>query len=723
MNRREFVASTAALALPSNSALALQSSSAQPSESGWFDKPMRWAQVVFVEDDPGNYSPKFWFDYFRRIHADAACLGAGGYMAFYPTKVPFHYKSRFLREGMDPLGEMVKGCRELGMNVIARTDPHACHNDLYEAHPDWIAVDESGKKVRHWADPRLWVTCSLGPYNWEFMTAVTREIVQLYKVDGVFCNRWEGPAMCYCEHCTKNFRAAAGLDLPRRLTPADKSYRAYLDWRQNRFFELWKLWDREIQAISPTARFIPNTGGAERLLDMDRIGDMASTLFYDRQARRGAPAWFNGRFAKEYRSTLKRKPIAAITSVGHEDPYRWKDSVQSGDEIRMFIADGIANGAHPWFAKFNAKVIDQRWMKPVEDIYTWAWKHESYLRNVEPLARVAMVYSQATVHHYAAGHVKDKYDDHVSGFYHALIESRVPFEMVNDRQLTPENIDRFRALLLPNVAALSEGQCAQLTSYVERGGSVVATFETSLYDEWGQRRADFGLRDLFGCSFAGKVEPRMQNSYLSLEHSTKHPLLRGLEDTPRIINGVRRVATNSLKADYKSPLTLIPTYPDLPMEEVYPRSGSKTTQPEVYAMAHGRGRVVYFPFDLDRTFWEVLSVDHLKLLRNAVEWSGGEQPLTVSGPGVLDVTAWRQKQSIAVHLVNLTNPMFMKGPVRELIPVGAQSVSVALPAGAKISGVHLLTAGTKPAYKVREGRVELEVPSILLHEVVAIDLA
>src|SRR5687767_6116991 len=42
--------------------------------SGWFDKPMRWAQLTLVENDPGRFDPKFWIDYFKRIRADAACL-------------------------------------------------------------------------------------------------------------------------------------------------------------------------------------------------------------------------------------------------------------------------------------------------------------------------------------------------------------------------------------------------------------------------------------------------------------------------------------------------------------------------------------------------------------------------------------------------------------------------------------------------------------------------
>src|SRR3981081_1836908 len=186
--RRDFVRQSALLSPPVVSPLSAQTRDAEPD---WYDRPMRWAQVAFVEDDPGNYSPQFWFDYFKRTHCDAACLSAGGCVAFYPTKIPLHYRSKFLGNS-DPFGEMVAGCRKLGMNVIARTDPHPAHQDVYDAHPDWIAVDAQGKKRRHWAMPELWVTCALGPYNFEFMTAVTREIVQIDPVAGVCPNPWAG---------------------------------------------------------------------------------------------------------------------------------------------------------------------------------------------------------------------------------------------------------------------------------------------------------------------------------------------------------------------------------------------------------------------------------------------------------------------------------------------------------------------------------------------------
>ena len=719
MNRRDFIQSALAGAL-------LPAAPLSPPE--WYDRPMRWAQLAFVEDDPGNYDQAFWLDYFTRVHADAACLSAGGCVAFYPTKIPLHYRSRWLRNS-DTFGDLVRGCRELGMNVIARTDPHAVHQDVYAAHPDWIAVDATGKKRKHWADPDLWVTCALGPYNFDFMTKVTEEIVTLYKVDGIFSNRWAGSGMCYCEHCRQNFKDFAQMDLPRTNDPQNAARRTYMVWHQQRLFELWRLWDAKIKAINPNAAYLANAGGgALSELDMSIIGQLAPTLFADRQARHGVnPPWTNGKNAKEYRATMGHKSIAGIFSVGLEEDYRWKDSVQSADEIRLWVADGIAQGLRPWFTKFNAKPIDRRWLPVVAELYQWHFDNSRYLRNEEPLANIAMVYSQQTAAFYGAEKAHTKVEDHALGFYHALVEARIPFEMAHDRLLDTEHLRPFTTLILPNIAALSEKQCAQLIGFVQRGGSIVATFETSLYNEWGVRRNDFGLASLFGASFDGRVEGPMHNSYLSLEHDSStgkfHPLLAGMEDATRIINGVNRVLVKSSDSAFSSPLTVVPSYPDLPMEEVYVRP-STLKDPGVFLREIGRGRVVFFPWDVDRTFWEVLAVDHGRLLRNAVLWAArGDLPVTVGGLGVLDVSVWSQKDSMTVHLVNLTNPMMMKGPIREIIPLPGQTVRIKIPSEKRVKALHLLVSRAATDYRLVEGILEVQVPAVGLHEVVAIDFA
>ena len=146
MSRREFVVSStlAGIGLTAGSQLSV-GQDAGGGATDWFDRPMRWAQLTLVENDPGRFDPQFWLDYFTRIHADAVCLSAGGVVAYYPTDVPLHHRSDWLR-GTDPFGELADACRRRNMVVIARTDPHAAHQDVYDTHPDWIAVDAEGRK-------------------------------------------------------------------------------------------------------------------------------------------------------------------------------------------------------------------------------------------------------------------------------------------------------------------------------------------------------------------------------------------------------------------------------------------------------------------------------------------------------------------------------------------------------------------------------------------------
>src|ERR1700760_3658480 len=62
----------------------------------WATKPMRWAQLTLVEDDPAHFDLAFWLDYFKSTRSDGVCLSGGGCVAYYPTDVPFHPRSAWL---------------------------------------------------------------------------------------------------------------------------------------------------------------------------------------------------------------------------------------------------------------------------------------------------------------------------------------------------------------------------------------------------------------------------------------------------------------------------------------------------------------------------------------------------------------------------------------------------------------------------------------------------
>jgi len=152
------------------------------------------------------------------------------------------------------------------------------------------------------------------------------------------------------------------------------------------------------------------------------------------------------------------------------------------------------------------------------------------------------------------------------------------------------------------------------------------------------------------------------------------------------------------------------------MEEVYPREEPRGGA--VIARDTKGGRTVYIPWNIGGIFWEVLTADHGRLIANAVRWARKEPSrVEVSGKAVLDLALRENANGLAVVLHNLTNPMMLKGPTREIYPVGPQTVSVALD-GRGVASARALVSGRELPVRTEGGRAIVEVPGIDTLEVV-----
>ncbi|MGV8988517.1 MAG: alpha-amylase family protein [Cypionkella sp.] len=682
----------------------------------WYRGATRWTQLTLAEDDPVKFDVDEWIEVFRRTGSNATCLSAGGYVAYYPTKVPYHYRSAWLGDS-DPFGALVEGARALDMHVMARVDPHAIHDDAAKAHPEWVAVDAAGNPRRHWAFPDVWVTCAYGDYNMEYMPEIVREIVRDYDIDAVFANRWQGHGICYCEGCAKRFHDTSGYDLPRSSDPADAAWRAWVAWRRDRLTKLVVDWDRVVQAVRPNASFIPNMGGASLMeFDLATIEAHCPFLVVDHQGRHGIePLWMAGRNAKRIRATFRDRPVVLITSVGPEEPvHRWKDSVTTGPEITSWIADGAAHGMLPWFTKFNGVIPDPRWIAPVADGFDLHAKLEPALETTEPACEIAILDATTTLRLHDWSN-RDEAEADEKGFCQALVEAGLAFEFVSDHAMTDAMLDRFRVLILPNARCLSDAQCATISAWVGRGGSLVVAGESALATEDGSPREDCGLAAVLGARVTAAPRGPVKNTYVEL--AGDHPVNAGYDGAQRIIGGLRLVGVTA-DAGTAMPFLYVPDFPDLPMEEVYPRE--KATAPAVVTRETGAGgRTVYIPWNIGATFWEVLAQDHQRLIENSVRWAlRGASMVEVTGLGVLDIGVRTGKDNCLVTLFNLTNPMMWKAPIREVHPVGPQEVSVAVPEGVRELKAHLPIAGVDVPVALRDGRAIVTVPQISLLEAV-----
>ena len=102
------------------------------------------------------------------------------------------------------------------------------------------------------------------------------------------------------------------------------------------------------------------------------------------------------------------------------------DSTKSPAELTLWLAEAVANGMVPQFTKHSGVVYNTRWVKPVESFFNWLYKNEKYLRNTQPVAEVALAYSQQTGRYYGRNKIKEKVEDPINGWYQALVRKPHP---------------------------------------------------------------------------------------------------------------------------------------------------------------------------------------------------------------------------------------------------------------------------------------------------------
>jgi len=178
----------------------------------------------------------------------------------------------------------------------------------------------------------------------------------------------------------------------------------------------------------------------------------------------------------------------------------------------------------------------------------------------------------------------------------------------------------------------------------------------------GQKRNDLGLADLFGVRFRGRAEGPMHNSYLRLAHAAPgaEVLLKGLANTRRELSMASGCGCRSTQASAPAPLTLIPSYPDLPMEKVYPREPASGRSKVFCGVADGDEWSI-FPWDIDRAFWEYFASSTANCSRTRGMGDGRRTARLCDRTRTLEVTLGVE-HSVAIHLVNLDESMAMKGP-------------------------------------------------------------
>ncbi|HZR18961.1 MAG TPA: beta-galactosidase [Verrucomicrobiae bacterium] len=744
--RRQFLAnatvvSCGAVLVPGCVGPAPQVSSGGPVQP-WYRRTLRWGQTNITEADPATYDIPWWRNYWKRTLTQGIIVNAGGIVAYYPSREALQFRPASLGQ-RDLFGELVNAARAEGLVVLARMDSSRAHEDLYNAHPSWFAVDAAGRPHRA---GDLFVTCVNSPYYEEYLPRILREVAEAYRPEGFADNSWSGlgrDQICYCDNCRKRFEENSDQSLPARKNWDDPVYRKWILWNYERRVQLWDANNQVTRAAGgPDCLWIGMNSGSisgqcQNFRDYKAICARAELILLDHQAR-GEDGDFSqnadaGQLLHQLLGWDKLIPESMAMYQAGRPTFR--KSSKPRLEAQLWMLEGMAGGLQPWWHHVGAQQEDQRQFQIAEPVYRWHAAHQEFLINRRPLATVGLVWSQRNTDFFGRDHPNELVDSPWRGWTQALMRARIPYlpVQVDDLERHSSNL---ALLILPNLGALSDNQVESVRQFVRRGGSLIATGRTSLYDEWGQPRADFALADILGGHYValGRENERPRellgethHSYLRIEAGSpshalnlRSELLAGFEAT-NILPFGGWLGDVIAAPGAHVPLTYIPPFPIYPPETSWMREARTHVPGLILNSDLPAGKVAFLTADIDRRFAVEGLPDHGQLLSNLVRWAAqGRSPVTVEGPGLIDVRLYSQGHRLILHLVNLTGVSAPHGPIEELVSVGPIRVRLELASFPGSKRVRFLVSAERPRAQFERQAVLVTLPSLSSHEVIVV---
>ena len=726
----------------------------------WYRRTRRWGQTNITEIDPQHYDLDFWREHWKRTKVQGVIINAGGIVAYYPSRFPLQYRAQHLND-RDLFRDVAQAAREGGLTILARMDSNRADEPFYRAHADYFAIDAAGQPYR--AQER-YVACVNSPYYREYLPQVLREIVERYHPDGFTDNSWSGlgrGSICYCSHCTRKFREATGLELPRQADWENESYRRWIKWSYACRLEVWDVNNAVTRAAGGedclwVGMMNANPIGCSRAFrDLRGLGSRLQILMCDHQSRDRLNGFeqnaLNGKLLHGVIGQDKIIPESMAMYTRGERPFRVGSN--PANESRTWMIEGLAGGISPWWHHIGARHEDRRQYQTAEPVMRWHEANEQYLYDRRPVASVGILWSQENIDFYGREDADELIALPWRGITAALTRARIPYLPVHADQVE-ESADQLSTLILPDLGAMSDAQCAAVRRFVQKGGGLLATGRSSLFTEWGDRRDDFALADLFGAHAASGTqtsapvagqswevhtahtylrlvpelnqEPQGSRAILDVRSPlSRHPALRGFDLTDILpFGGKLETVTADPAAQVLA--TFVPPFPIYPPEFAWMRTPRTNAPGLIVRQPPSGGRVAYLAADLDRCHGRSFLPDHADLLANLVGWTAADRiPLSIKGPGYLDCHLYRQGPRLILHLVNLTHarawPMYVEdalpaGPLEIVITEPREGDDVARPRRAELRVANQTIPVQSDARSIR-----VRVPSVLDHELVVIE--
>lgn len=670
------------------------------------------------------------------------------FYAYYDSKL-LHKRSPHVPP--DRLAKDLAEYKRLGVRVLG-VYPPCLQGEVYENHPDWRRIATNTTEIpqvdmqKH---PHGGMLCLLGPYG-DFLVEVLAEILTLFpEVDAFSFDGLHYGGVCYCKHCRDQYRKDAGAEIPG-ADLNDPAFRRYQHWADRRMEDLVRRMQTRLKTIKPEVALVTWTTNAGRFghflsiprnmpARMNLLLDAPDQEFWLDETNRGTtivPAFAN---AYIWATTNHRVAFSEPYILSHGNPYG-KDSFPPHEiERRMLLA--LTYGASPSIAVSQPANLQQ----PLYDCLDEVQRRKPWLTHKSPEPWAALVMSDNTRNFYgrSAGLVEERYLASVFGMFRTAVEEHLPITVINDWNLNSADLARYQLLILPNTACLDDAQVSAIEKFVRAGGGLVASLDTSLFDEYGTPRATFALGDVLGVDYRGLFDTkREERSDLDVNFARaigpdywekrKNVFDFKPQSGSILHQGQLKSYLGDQPVTFKGPaLRVAARNPGVSVLATLQSKTAGSSAPAVVTRSHGKGRVVYLAAGLDAGYYLYPYPYQRLVLRQAITWAAsGPPPMTVRAPMCVHATLMRQTrdgQRLLVHLFSDLNTTAHHALPADDVPLREEAVpihdiEVAFDRRYRFTRVHLEPGNQELPMQRTAAGTRVAIPRLDVHAMVVGEL-
>ena len=598
-------------------------------------------------------------------HCDtlAFCVQVGGY-ALWDSKVS--PKPPTIGE-MDLIGEISERCKKHNLNFVPWWLGTATGVErVLRVHPSWQLVgppQDDGSQRKHN------YICYNTPYR-ELLLEEIREVVGTYKPEGIYFDQL--PGSCYCQWCKAKFEQRFGSPMPivkdeffvyNSAAGLPPNLREFRDEAVRGFCEGVR---KSIDETNPDTIYSQNwVRNQQSYLGVGTV-DVMMPEFYQRDDL--LPLGMKHRLTKTH---FDNGTIWG--NVRHSTKHDARHHPLPG--TRMLLMDCAANYASPLMLDLCAMDFDPTGTEELAETF-------DHIRAVQEATDGAESVRYAAVLHSRLSHerFKDRFDNGFEGAYRLLVENHIPLEIVNEAGIQRGELNDYKVLVLPDVAALEPETLPAIREAIANGMGLVASYMTAT----DSRSLSPAFADLFGfeatdvTSYShrrgGSTDPVLnlpdmesEGFFYYASADPSHPLAEGIAATTRLpfaggyVN-IRPTRDSQVfgwihASDQERMNSRLFNRPGIyPAEARWPLGVTREVD---------GARLVYFASQADSTGSRLDAPDLETLMVRAIHWAGGTAPAGEADCPATVETRWVHhagRGEDQVMMINLTiSPLMLGG--------------------------------------------------------------